>query len=390
MAEALAFDVAVDLAPHPVIAPIETYQQSYLYTPSGVLLVPDEYIVHDMGTPIDISPLEWRALGERHFSFSASAFLNGRTISSDQIVVLDNEMSRPPDHGTLWEPRVKWCVRVAVDGGCNAFAYTFGDNFLWELPGSVCNKMLAKLATSVTSPQEHVLMYLRPNAATFCARDWPELFFLHVVEDYYDCVFALSVRPDVDDILTLAQPPPRIKQARESFDRPFCVYDAAPRMSLPLLPCEIQDLIVDAAASELAAAKAATHWNGFLALRSVCRSWRDAADAAGVRMLQQPKALLKRAISDRTMASVVAARDAIFDARLTTVAFMREMTFASSKKKKSNLSIYNLMRLRCHKKPGSLPSPLKRQRQSSAACTPPKSQKRAHDAHGRVAGAAAR
>lgn len=319
------------------------YQRSFIYHPGGVHAVPAKNIWRDLNCPITMRPTAWSRAQGVHNHFTAASILEDRAFCLDSIVVLHNDSEEHNANCSAEADkvprRVMWCIRVSVIGGCTAFHYGFGENFLWQIPSSVCSAILAKLQV-LGSPFVAPLLESEwaPNAYDFKLSEWPDLANVTHLHDYYDLIFAMSVRPRVGAAAHRLVPLPA-KPKPFKFPPPRAV-------DWSLLPCDLARHVIGIAAVKCAMSEKEKDWNAFLGMRLVCREWRDEADSAVVARAKEGLKLVKRAIKTSELGDIITARNSVLGARLSTIPLICDA---------ANMSVYNLMRLRRSKPPTELP-----------------------------------
>lgn len=351
MAEALDFDLVLEdpFPPHwPEAGEEEAapHQRAYIYHPGGVHVFPARYITRDLHFPVVVRPNVWARTKNSHGRFTAALVLQGRALSLDSIVVLNNcahehNWLRGPGEEKI-ERRVIWCIRVSVIGGCTAFQHGFGDSFLWQIPSSVCSAILYKMQTMRTPIAEMLATQWSPTGHDFTLAEWPGMPKVTQMRDYYDLIFAMSVRPCVG---ALARTGENVSPVPARSRAPWPAAPAHPA-SWNLLPQDVASQIIGIAAVRSATTSLEGGWNTFLGLRLVCKEWKAEADGAAVARLKQGLNLVKRGILTSDMSDILAARDSILGAKVSALNLICDA---------SQLDIYNLMRLRRSMVPTATP-----------------------------------
>lgn len=318
---------------------------AYIYHPDGVFSVPASYILRDFYHPVVVRPNVWARTKNSHSRFTAALVLQGRALSLDSIVVIDNFASF--GLGTNFDTvdvrrRRIWCIRVSVIGGCTAFQHGFGDSFLWQIPSSVCSAILAKMRTMPTWDAQLLSSHWSPTGHDFALDEWTGLHEVTQISNYYDLIFAMSVRPCVG---ALARPGENVSPVPA---RLRVSWPAAPvrPASWDLLPQDVARQIVSMAAVKYATTSLEGGWNAFLGLRLVCKEWQTEADGAAVARLKQGLSLVKKGISTSDITDILAARDSVLGAKVSALNLICDA---------SKLNIYNLMRLRRSMVPTATP-----------------------------------
>lgn len=342
MEEAPIFDLVLGAGPPPpadVPAAVEPqYQRSYIMHPEGVFIVPDRCLYRDLNHAFIMRPTAWNRAKPIHNCFTGSGVLKGRELHLDSIVVLHNNS----EHYTGHVPkRVLWCIRVSVVGGSTAFRYGFGENFLWPLSSSVCSKILAKLQAMGSNAAQQLAIEWAPTGTDFLPSDWPDLYPVREFPDYYDLMFAMSVRPCRRSIAAAGENAPKIRARIGMTATPN-----APTFRWLELPDDLSNKVLKIAGTQYASFEMKGDWNTFLAMRAVCKTWRIEVDGVAVKYVKSILDIVKRGLKLRTTEAVFAARDAVLAARLSSISFVCDV---------QHLSVFNLMRLRGLRAPGELP-----------------------------------
>lgn len=309
----------------------------YIYTPEGVYEVPREYVVMESQEPLHISFREWRNAQSNHRCMTAATFLKDKVVAMENFVVLNSDINSYLNTGFLSDDvRVHWFIRIAVEGGCSNFEFRFGDSFLWQIPHAACAKILGMGGTKRLGP-------LGPTQHDFDVRFWPKMFKVARFSDYYDCVFAMSVAPCAKP---LAQPFENRSRRTISHSRPCQMQPLSSCIDISNVPYDVYNKVLTEAIEHYARADSPGDWNAFLALRGVCRDFRDRANAHGVKYLRTILEDVKLALKTTEIKHIEVARDRVLNANLGTIAFIQDV---------ARISVLNLMRLRTGKRPQSLP-----------------------------------
>jgi hypothetical protein len=347
MAEQLGFDIVLeDPEWHAAVEEVPLseapFQRSFIYHPGGVHAVPANNIWRDLNCPIIVRPTAWSRAKHVHNHFTAASILEDRAFCLDSIVVVHNDSEEHNANSRAEADkvprRVMWCIRVSVIGGCTAFHYGFGENFLWQIPSSVCSAILAKLHGLGPSVAQLLESEWAPNAYDFKLSEWPDLVNVTRIRDYYDLIFAMSVRPCVGAAAHRRENAPA-KPKPFKFPPPKAV-------NWSLLPCDLARHVIGIAAVKCAMSEKEQDWNAFLGMRLVCKEWRDEADSAAVARAKEGLKLVKHAIQTGELSDIITARTSVLGARLSTIPLICDA---------AGMSVYNLMRLRRSKPPTELP-----------------------------------
>lgn len=331
------------------------YQRSFIYHPEGVHLITASNVMRDLNCPVIVRPTAWNKVKKFHGHFTAAAILESRAFCIDSIVVIHNNAdehnwSRAPGVDKVGK-RVIWCIRVSVIGGCTAFHYGFGENFLWQIPSSICDIILSQLQGLGSSAWVAQLLSPEwaPTGDNFEIAEWPDLTPVKHMPDYYDLVFASSVRPCVGAIAKRGENAPLACPLLREEPKPLKYKRGDAKSNKgdwEQLPLDLSRQILGLAAVESAMSAEAGHWNAFLGMRRVCKEWKAEADSAAVARVKEALKLVKRAMKTGTLSDIIAARESVLGANLSTIPFICDA---------ADLSIYNLMRLRRSMAPDELP-----------------------------------
>jgi len=365
----LAAQVAEEalLGANPAVAPMppwvgsqesEEFVSNYVYLPGGIWRVPDEYVKRDYDQHIKITAEQWRDLSSEHHRLTAGTLLSGKTIQPEDVIVLSNLEDTSPSASP---PRTHWFVRFSVHGGATCFRRKFGENFLWQLPHRMCNKILA--AVSNYEEQENVAPAMRsplcsqwaPTQHDFEPELWPQLKKITHLHNYYDRVFAMSVGPCAgpaaqlnENQIVCAEP-----IVRPPYMQPFykcAVSDGDPPVTSgydwEATPCDINNHVLGIVFQQALNSPNYSDWRAFLSMRMVSRSWRAAADAAGSKHFTNAVVSVGRALTTHRMNDIAAARDTVLRSGLSTIALLCDS---------KHITVYNLMRAKAQLRPGSMP-----------------------------------
>jgi len=324
---------------------------NYIYTPHGIYNVPLHFVVRDHNNPIVVRPRAWHDVRAKHRQLTAGTFLEGKEVCLTNIIAVSNAAA--DDYETSRRPlRVLWFIRISVQSGCSAFESTFGDNFLWQLPHSVCARVVA--GCRAYERANNLPLHLRSRMLTdfrathhgFKPADFPEFERLSKIDDYYDRVFAMSVIPTAAPVAALNEnPAPFIKSlARGWRQQPYPGRLGA--IDWTTAPCDLTNLILSTAIKQLIHTPDNNDWKAFLAMRAVSREWRDKCNAEGTKMVRDLAADVKRSLRSLEVERLLEVRNRVLDKGIMTIHLLLDS---------QKISIYNLMRLRAVKKPGSMP-----------------------------------
>lgn len=330
---------------------------TYVYTAEGLVLVPNVYVVKDYYDPIKIPTERWDKHFRYHRALSASTLLQGVRLTASHIVVLDNCHPRALERFGNRSPsgvpkRICWFVRISLTGGSTAFTKPFGTNFLWQLPNLVCAKIMQSIERWGAPIVNSLVSNLASTQHELRLKDWPGFDRVDVIPDYHDRMFAMAVRPAKRTIPEYGENLPVLpwQFARpldlQPFDGRFgygpsaIVWDETPHDITGLILKFMVDRFIDNTSFR--------DWNAFLAMRAVCRDWREVADGAAIPYLEKLVRQVKASYRSFALRDVIAARDAIFDAHIPAFRLICDC---------NNLSVYNLMRLRSNKPPKAVPPP---------------------------------
>lgn len=349
--------------------PLEVVEQepSYIYCPNAVWQVPAHYIVGDLNKPVPIKPRQWRDASLQHAQFTAAVFLRDIELTTGNIVVLDNGAGDGPVYtsdGKVLESRVCWFLRLSIDGGAASFEHQFGDNFLWQLPHGVCHKIMVELDNHYAQMlkvdptfqfDDPLLGRWAVTQHDFNANEWPDTFKVSHIRDYYDQTFVMSVMPCRGPLPSIMENNPKMYfcHKRPAALQPACMKKGA--IDFTTINDDVCSHILKFAAARYMKAETAGDWNAFLAMRAVCKGWRDDTSKYAVDFVRCSISKVRTALKDGEVNLLMAARNhVLFNSNLRTIALVQDA---------HKLNVYNLMRLRAVKKPRSKPPTAKEVRE---------------------------
>ena len=328
---------------------VEGTALNYIYTPEGIYNVPLHYVVRDHNNSIPIKARTWHDVRAVHRRLTAATFLENKEMCISNIIVVTNTVA--DDHEASGrQRRCLWFVRLSVSSGCSLFEHTFGDNFLWQLPHGTCARIMSTLHACVPPGLwSGLTTHFATSQHDFNpAVDFPEFQLLETLPDYYDRVFAMSCAPCRYPISERTENAPILPKslARGWIHQPHPGKRGF--MDWNLTPCDVTERILDIAAEQMLSTPDNNDWKAFLKMRQVCKGWRDKCDASGTKMLKDLAKTVKLTLRTKDPSKIMAVRNKVLDKGLMTITLLMDSY---------EISIYNLMRLRSVKRPGSMPPP---------------------------------
>lgn len=384
----LGFEFDVDGLDHDVDGPIDA--PAYVCTPQGIVAIPLEARPWDACNPINVPIGHWDAIQRHHGAFAASVLLpNIRRLRCEHIVVVRNwtEDSDGRRVVSVLPACTSWFLRISLKGNrfpaCVPKRSThLGDSFLWQIPYAACRKIINDIEDkhaedhSWLHPDEAVWTHplAKELAAThhdFNLEYFPTLRLITHLTDYGDCTFAMAVRPASGTLATLDENRHlSMSLARPLKHQPFDgrIGVGASSFAWSCIPDDICGVLFHTMASRYVQHESSSCWNTFLALRAVCRRWKDEADKTGVIFVTSLMQSVKAAHHSGRVEDVMGARNVVIDANINTLGLMRHTDHAS---------IYTLMKLRGKLRPSARPpirtiNQVKRAKASSPSCSSPK------------------
>ena len=165
-----------------------------IYTTAGIYRLPGRYIKvgddSDMPSkPISLYLRNWLEMKHRFNNFSTESFLEMNNLDVENILVVTDGAER--------FTRTLWFTCFSVDGDNSNLNNRFGRSFLWQVPGKHANAMY-KLMQSFGDHSEYMNALLSNPAdidTEFNVRDFPGCKLVTHMSNYFDRVFAMSVKP---------------------------------------------------------------------------------------------------------------------------------------------------------------------------------------------------
>jgi hypothetical protein len=294
---------------------------NYILTPDGVVTIPEEYIVRDKFVPVPVTNEEWRRAREEHVRLCAGTFTAGLPFHSQHIVVVRVD---DPFSATGLPLRCMWCLRLAVDGGCEEFEYPFGRNFLWQLPYESCVRMIrdlkAQLAqkTAATPLGSRLFNVFSPTHHEFQRNEWPLCKLQNTIPCYYDKTFVMSVRPTRGSIATKDENRPPVRRIYTRFSGAV----RTARRPCPELPDDVLHHAFSQNVHELVRSPLGSDWRHLLALRTCCKSLHRMAEDAASAFLNELLDAVKKAYDSEQVEDMVHARNRVLNAGLVTLSLV--------------------------------------------------------------------
>jgi hypothetical protein len=337
--EAVPGDDGVDLLP------------SFIYTPTGVYEVPDEYIARDHDDPVHINSRDWRGARKEHRALSAGTFLKGKgRLHAGNIVCI----ARPEASVASGKPEVIWCIRLAVHGGNVAFKEPFGSSFLWQLPHGMSMSITLKLERFETDNLigeehgTHLLKSLRCTYHDFTPDKWPAFKKVSKINNYYDCVFAMACAPSSKPLYPWCEATSSPLRKR-SLARPVSFQPTAKCMyfDAAFAPDDAMTYIMETAAKRLVDTPHLQDFKELLNMRLVCKSWNNVVNTAATESYNHVLRLLKRAAKSSCVNDIIEARDVALNGGFSALAIIQDSA--------RPVNVVNYMRVKSGKRPGSMP-----------------------------------
>lgn len=334
-------------------------EPSYIYTPKGIYTMPHWYVDRDRNCPVWITHKSWRDMNNTHNMFTAASFLNNTSIRAENIVVISQLDPRDP-HGRPW--RCHWFVRLAIEGNSHHFEEPFGCNYLWQLPYAVCVEIIKEI--NMYAVQHHLMPHevsplarqLKPTTHAFNAKDWKDVHLVESVPSYYDCLFAMAVKPCRGPI-----PAPRENEIvlRKSLAR-HDILRTSKRSPLQFegvngscLPDDMGHLIIDQAVSSWLPRSDRTSLRSLMNLRCLNKNFRDFVDRSAAQFLSEMEDSVRAGLKSRTPSGLIESRNCLLEHNMCVFSLCVEI--GSNQAAGIGPSIYSLMRLRSFKPPTEMP-----------------------------------
>lgn len=313
---------------------------NYIYTTSGVHVCPPTYIDIDNNLPVKISAQQWREVRHKHCRWTGASLTNNQEFETDAIVV----MSKPG--------KTLWFIRYSIDGGSKFFKQRFGENFLFQLPYVACVQIESELAAweklhnIPVGGGSRLVDDLSATNDEFHPADWPMCTKVDTIPCYYDRSFAMSIRPSAS---TMPKASEGVVEPRQPQPRPISLQPAkgkAGAITAQSMPDDVLRHIFDFAFGQWAASPNQADWSILLKMRTVCKTFNHIAEDQTTRFLEGTLDCVRRGFLSHSVGDIGVARDVILDSGLTTLQLICDA---------NKMCIYNWMRLRFNKKPGTKP-----------------------------------
>ena len=258
----------------------ESVSKTYIMGSDGrCFKIEHEVIVRDFMHPIPLSNSEWNKMGPNHVRFGASVFLDGRSISAQSVVVV----RVPGDNGELQN---FWFARASVDAMSPHYSVRFGENYLWQIPFNHCVAIKQNLEASAANmqiPNDWVANGLITHMAPAYVRFEPEAHMdrgvteMHALENWYDRVFFMSVKPGI--AMHPLRNEGRPKQ-KSSLARPAQYIGST--FDVSAMPSDVADLITTLLVDHLIHSPYAADFSMLYKMRLVCKTFRSAVEREAV------------------------------------------------------------------------------------------------------------
>lgn len=346
-------------APDLADAIINEDEPSYVYTPKGIYTMPHWYVDRDRNCPVWITHNTWRTMYNTYNTFTAASLLNNTSIRAENIVVISQVNPRDPHGRPL---RCHWFVRLAIEGNSHHFEEPFGCNYLWQLPYEVCVEIIKEiemyamhhqLQTHEVSP---LARQLKPTTQVFSAKDWKDVKRVDKVPSYYDCLFAMAVKPCRGPI-----PGRRENEVvvSKNLDRHSIL--RTPKNS-PLkfegedgdsFPEDISRLIIEQAVTNWLPRREGSYFRSLLSLRRLNKAFRDHVDSSAAAFVSKMEDVVRAGLNTRSPEDLMQARNSLLHNNMSVFSLCVEIGGLHATG--TGPSIYSLMRLRCYKQPEEMP-----------------------------------
>ena len=347
------------IQPAPDLADAIVYEDdpTYIYTPEGIYKVPLWHFYRDRNSPVWVTAGRWRALSHTHKTFSAAALLNNTPIRAENIVVLSQVNPRDP-HGPPLQ--CNWFVRIAIVANSHLFEEPFGCNYLWQLPYEVCVGIMEEIERyaliHMLAPYEMspLVRQLKPTSHVFDPDQWAGTERVDKVPSYYDCLFAMAVKPCRGPIPRPAEDKSIVSMARDPILR-TCKSSPLQFEGEHSLPDELVRSILEQAVDNWLPCKDWSTFRSLLLLRRVNKTFRDYVDRGAYAFFCKMEDAVRAALKTKTPEDLVEARNILLRDNMCVFSVLAEV--GRLHELAIGPSIYCLMRLRSGKKPEEMPPP---------------------------------
>lgn len=314
---------------------ISPFDENFVVTKFGVVSVSAEYIQNDFGDPIKVSWKEWQMSQKTHARLTATAIMEKRTVTSENIVCLKTS------------DKCLWFTRFEIECDKKRFNTNFGSRFLFQIPFVFAEAIMLQFAKGEDDLESlDLCSFLQPTPHMFRIEDFPSCKYVTKMHNFTDRVFSMSFRPATTLLpLQFVQVPDNLPKEIVCMNRGEIAGPKA--FDVFAMPSDCATHLIKRAVQELVKSPFASDFEALINMRRVCKTFKNEVDLGAKVFLDEQHRKFENIHVSEDVKLILEQRNFLLDCFIDSMALHRDCL---------NRNVHTLMRVRKFANPGANPA----------------------------------